>query len=177
MISQPSRRMSPNRRMPAGVPCADGGTLARLSTRAGHLSHPSRVLRRASCSVRLSREARSVHGRGWVDAPVNRAICMKGRGGSCRSPRPLSSILGEASDQLRTHHANRYQAAAVPQVMAWKMGAPVSVMRLPARPFRFAEVDDLRHRGGSFHSLPCIGEPMRRAFQNVGRVFQNGRAC
>lgn len=154
-----------------------GGNLARSAPFAGPFLSLTlhRFLRRVSCNIRLSSNARSVPDAGMGPSTANRADCTTGRGrnATSRRPRPLSILLGEAREQFLAHHADRDQPPAASAGMV--TGGAGLVMRCPAHPSITLKVDDPAHGEGSIGFSSRKQKPMRRAFAYVPKsLWQTG---
>lgn len=139
-------------------PClASGGTLARvISIRAGLFPYPSRTSLGALCSVLLTRDARSLRGRGRLCVGANRAVCTEERRGLAPWSRRCSSLrFREAAHQLRTHNADRHHAARLGE------GAAGLVLRIALpRPSILREVNHT-HQNSSVGYVSHTAKPKR----------------
>lgn len=186
---------SPARAFPLLKPRA---TSAPIPRHGGNLAHnpsvgvplpglsypPSRPFYWASCSVQLSRDARSVRECGCAHSgTANRADCEKTRDRrhalwSVSEPvSPSLSILIQSAHQFSTDDAYRNKAGVVlrPSRSCGEAGAAGFTPSLP-RPSPSFQVDDLAHVDGSESSLRDTDEFRRGSFHGFGKTVHE-RHC
>lgn len=169
MNSPASHVQTPCKTM-ASVPLR-GGNLARpfnLGVPPGLFLSPSRAFRRAPCSVRLSRNARSDRVRGLHVKTANRAVCMRTRDRrqtlwSVVRLSPSASLIHQLAHQFATDDANRNESGLVMRPGLCEAGAAGFLPSSP-RPFPSFQVDNFTHWDGLIGSLVRIRESKRGSY-------------
>ena len=159
--------ISPTRQSPRLL--APGGNLARAhSTRAGLSRYPSRTSLGALCSVLLTRDARSLRGRGRLCVGANRAVCMSKRRGGFpqQAPRRRCSLgFIQPANNLGTDNTDRHQPSRLGG------GAAGPVMRnTPPRQSILGQVNNI-HTKSSVGFVSCNIKPKRGLLRCLQRGF------
>lgn len=168
----PIRQTSPN-------PPATGGNLARIPSHevphAGQFFSPSRVLRRAPCSVRLGRDARSGRECGHDCKTANRADCMRAGRGLAKTrqrlPLPNLSLLHQSAHQFATDNANRNKSGSVQRFSGLGEAGAAGFLPSSPRPFPSLQVDNFTHWDGLIGSLVRVRESKMSPFHVSVKAF------